>query len=47
MHNDNLWKKVSQICELLPRFSKKLPKVNSHPMGENSSNPITLLALGI
>jgi hypothetical protein len=25
------------------KFSKKLPKVNARPLGENSPNPVTLL----
>jgi hypothetical protein len=33
-------KKVAQLLVLL-KFSQKLPKVNSHPIGENSPNLVT------
>jgi hypothetical protein len=36
------WKKVAQLFVLLLPFSQKLPKENSHPMGKNSPNLVTL-----
>jgi hypothetical protein len=35
--------KVGKKCGLLLLFSKKLPKVKNHQMGENSPNLVTLL----
>jgi hypothetical protein len=37
------WKKVAQKCALLLQFFKPLPKVNNHPLGENSPNLVTLV----
>jgi hypothetical protein len=36
-------KKVAHIFGLLQKFQKKLPKVNNHPIGENSPNLATLV----
>jgi hypothetical protein len=35
--------KVAQLFVLLVKFSQKLPKESSHPVGENSPNLATLL----
>jgi hypothetical protein len=35
-------KKVAQKVGVLLKFSKRLPKVNNHPIGENSPNLVTL-----
>jgi hypothetical protein len=35
--------KVAQLFVLRLQFSQKLPKVNSHPIGENWPNLVTLL----
>jgi hypothetical protein len=35
--------KEAQKCGLLLKISKKQPKVNNHPLGENSPNRVTLL----
>jgi hypothetical protein len=34
--------KVAQLFVLLLQILQKIPKVNSHPMGENSPNLVTL-----
>jgi hypothetical protein len=39
-------KSSQKICAASVVF-EKLPNVNNHPMGENSPNLVTLLALGI
>jgi hypothetical protein len=36
-------KKVAKKYGLLLQFSEKIPKVNNHPLGENSPNLVTLL----
>jgi hypothetical protein len=39
---------ISKIIRVILQFSKKTPpKVNSHPIGENSSNLVTLVAIDI
>jgi hypothetical protein len=38
-------KKVVQKFWLLLSFSKKLSKENTHPIGENSPNLVTLIAM--
>jgi hypothetical protein len=35
--------KVAQKYGLILQFSKKLPEVSKHPMGENSHNLVTLI----
>jgi hypothetical protein len=38
--------KVTQICGIHPWFSSYWPKYTNHPLGENSSNLVTLVIAG-
>jgi hypothetical protein len=47
----NAWllpfKEVAQVLLLLLKFSPKIPKETSHPIGENSHNLVTLVYVNI